>query len=178
MAEEMINYYSALEYSHYPYDTILEEQIRDENVQKKYKVIITGGVNYVEPKVRENLEKFVQDGGILILGLDTLSYDEYGHALYPNEVSGIWAGVNVSKKQLEIKEITLQIPQTDLIKGKIRGVLNRNIDIKSAEIIGSADENPVITVGKYGKGKIYYIGGLFRDYHLMAILISILEKKR
>ena len=51
MAEEMINYYSALEYSHYPYDTILEEQIRDENVQKKYKVIITGGVNYVEPKV-------------------------------------------------------------------------------------------------------------------------------
>ncbi|MEK6647137.1 MAG: beta-galactosidase trimerization domain-containing protein [Candidatus Firestonebacteria bacterium] len=178
MAEEMINYYSALEYSHYPYDTILEEQIRDENVQKKYKVIITGGVNYVEPKVRENLEKFVQDGGILILGLDTLSYDEYGHALYPNEVSGIWAGVNVSKKQLEIKEITLQIPQTDLIKGKIRGVLNRNIDIKSAEIIGSADENPVITVGKYGKGKIYYIGGLFRDYHLMAILISILEKEK
>ena len=52
MVEEMMNYYAALEYSHYPFDTILDEQIRDENIQKKYKVIVAGGINYVEPKVK------------------------------------------------------------------------------------------------------------------------------
>ncbi|MEK6645731.1 MAG: beta-galactosidase trimerization domain-containing protein [Candidatus Firestonebacteria bacterium] len=175
MSEEMMNYYAALEYSHYPFDTILEEQIRDENAQKKYKVIVAGGINYVEPKVKENLDKFVQDGGILILGLDTIAYDEYGNKLENKN----WAGVESAiSKQSKIGEITLHFPQTNLLKGKIRGLLNRDVEVQTAEIIGSVEDKPVITMKEYGKGKIYYIGGLFRDYHLMSIIVSILEKEK
>ena len=175
MADEMISYYSALEYSHYPFDTILEEQINDRDIQKNYRIIVAGGIDYVIPATRKKLEKFVSNGGILILGLKTLSHDEYGNLLPTPE----WAGVKLlSRQKTEVGELSLSIPQTKLLPGKIRGLSYGPVKPVGSKVIGAIEDKPIITEKTYGKGKIYYIGALFRDYSLVSIISSILEKEK
>ena len=67
---------------------------------------------------------------------------------YTREVSGVgWAGVKVGvSKQSKVEDITLQIPQTNLIEGKIRGLLNRDVDVQTAEVIGKVSDKSVITM--------------------------------
>ncbi len=173
-ADEIINYYAALEYSYYPFDALLEEQIRDGEKHKKYKVIIAGGVESTLPTVRKKLEDFVKDGGILVLGLNTLSNDEYNNKTDSTE----WAGVKLSRTKSKPISLKFSIPQTSALPDTIRGLSYAKITPKDSYVIATAGSAPIITEKKLGKGKIYYIGGIFREGHLVAILSTILEREK
>jgi hypothetical protein len=53
-----------------PFDTVLDEDVRDGSVAADRKALIVTSVDYLDPKVARNLEEFIADGGLVLLTSD------------------------------------------------------------------------------------------------------------
>jgi hypothetical protein len=152
LADEVFNFYASLEYSNYPFDILLEEQIRDGKKYNDYKIIVAGGIENSLPRVPEKLMEYVKDGGILILGLNSFLKDEYNNPIQLNGLHGAMA----KEGQAKPVDLKLSFKQSSLIPGKIKGISRVKIaPDQGASVFASSNGNPLITEKKIGKGKVY-----------------------
>lgn len=174
-ASEMKKYYAAIQYAQYPVDVILEDQIRDQDIQNRYQVIVAGGVDYVEPQTRDKLQRFVAAGGTLILGINTMSHDPYGNALSGD--AG-WAGVQTQPIKGDRVDLNWSEPATTKLLGTIHGLGDcRVTPLPGTTVLAfSNDRQPQITQKTIGKGRVWFIGTRLSHYHLVASLCTLLER--
>ena len=124
----------------------------------------------------ERLERFVADGGILILDADAMSFDNNRHRPIPTPS---WFGIKVgpaldkimtvSSKPLGLTRVAVEPRLFD----RNRGV---KITCTGAEPLAVFDDgSPAITVNRHGKGKVYYFGGKLPFLQLKKTLAAILN---
>ncbi len=136
----------ALEYSHYPYDIIFEEQLAER--AKQYRVIVAHGVRNVYAGTLPELEKFVRDGGTLLAALEPMAHDEYAKPLK----SPLFQGLRLR-------------PAAAKIRRTAYGQSIPYVDIAAAE--GWEMVNPAFAVRKYGKGRVAFLSDRTLQYGLM-----------
>lgn len=150
----------------------------------KYKVIVAPVLYMVKPGMKEALEKFAGDGGILITtfmsGLVNESDNVYlgGYPGPLRELAGIW-----------VEEIDALAPEqkksVKLKRGAIGSstLLSDLIHLEGAESLGEYQDNfyagmPVATRNRYGKGQVYYIGTQLEASLLAKILDQVRESAK
>ena len=127
---------------------------------EKYKVVYMPAYNLVDDKVMEAVEKYVREGGVLVTTYRSGSRDHYNN-LNRQTLPGAFkdlAGVIVEEYDPLRKETH--------ISGTFNGTAKVWCDVlepTTAEVLSTyADRHfkckAAITVNKYGKGKVYYIG--------------------
>ncbi len=170
---DVTTYASALDFSHYPIDAVLEEML-PEGRAGRYKAIVAVGTRNIYPSTVPALKKFVADGGILILAREFMPMDEYGHAIHWNDFLNLSTKENPGATQSELK---LNLPQAPLLPGRIPG---RNTTLITSapgwDILGTMDGHPAVLRKKSGKGFVYVITPEMQDYPVAAVLGAILPR--
>ncbi len=164
---------SALAFSHYPADAVLEEQL-PEGRARRYRALIAAGVQNSYPETVAKLREFAAAGGILILSREFLPLDEYGK---PHPGPSLAAGVEFrDNREAPTGELAMTLPQDPLLPGKI---LCRNVREVSAapgwEVLATAAGRPALLRRKEGKGFIYLQTAAMQDYAAAAVLGGILR---
>ena len=155
---------SALLFTHYAFDAILEEQLAEGRADR-YRVILAPGMKNTYPQTNPRLEKWVRSGGILIGLLDQLDRDEYGN---PQET---FFDFHSEKADLSMPP-EWKFRRHAKIPGPLSGYAVRNVSPeKGWEKIGSC-----MLRKKLGTGWIYYLGARFPDYSLAAVLGGVFSE--
>lgn len=159
-------YSTALEYSQFPMDIIIEEQLA-EGRQNRYKVIVAAGVDAVLPETAAHLERFVRNGGILILGQEALQLNEYG---FPGE-NKTFPGIRIGMEQSgERSQLTFG------------GQNFTAAPYKSAEVpadwrpIAKLDGKPVLFRKSLGKGKLIFLNAKLPVEELGGLVTALLKE--
>ena len=170
---EIKSYAAALEFAHYPIDVLPEEMLSTK--LGTYKVLVAGGVENIYPESVKPLKDFVAGGGILVLGCEAMSLDEYGN---PADWGGL-LDLNLGAKAsgVSASELSLSISQSPLLPGKLKAKLYRAASPSASwEALGSANGAPLLFRKAFGKGFIYWIDAKMPEYGLSSLLYGILDK--
>ncbi|MBL8993469.1 MAG: beta-galactosidase, partial [Spirochaetia bacterium] len=177
---EILSYAGALEFSHFPYDVIPEEEIHGGKLSR-YKVLILAGVRNLYPETVPFLEKFISEGGLIVMAFDLPAFDEYDHPLPWSGVSGLELG---GKLKSDSATLSMKIPQWAFLPGQIKALPFKELratgewDTLASVGGGTAGKAaPVVVSKKIGKGSAVFIDGKFSDYALTAMLGSLLNKE-
>lgn len=170
---DIATFASALEFSHYPIDVILEEQL-PENRASRYRMILAAGVSNTYPATVGKLREFVEAGGILLLTREFMQEDEYGN---PNRAWGDLFSLEYRDAPEALpREIELDIPQAKLLPGRIVGRNVREIlAAPSWEKLAASGPHPVLLRRPLGKGFLYLLTATMQDYAAAAIVGGILQ---
>ncbi|MDD3155271.1 MAG: beta-galactosidase, partial [Victivallaceae bacterium] len=165
---------SALEFTHFPTDVILEEQLPAKRASR-YRAIVASGVRNTYPATVNLLQSYVREGGVLILVRDFMTEDEYGNA------HGQWNDFAIPR----VKEVPgavgtfarLNQYQYALLPGEIpiRNVVSVQ-SCASWETLAFSGKEPLLLRCKLGKGWIYFISAAMSDYPMGAFLGGILTR--
>ncbi|NJL30499.1 MAG: hypothetical protein HC898_02075 [Phycisphaerales bacterium] len=158
-------YAEALDYGHIPIDVILEEQL-EENRQSEYRVIVAAGADASYEGTGAKLLEFVQQGGTLVLGLETLQLNEYGQPTSFDKALGLSLG------DAHKADIAPLLFAGHNVKAKAYRQITHD---PSWQVIARTGELPAILEKKHGKGRIYYLGAQMQREELRLILRSLLE---
>jgi len=168
------SYAAAIELSHYPLDVILEEQLA-EGRQDEYGVIVAAGVTNVYAQTLPLLRQYVQNGGVLVLGLEAMQMDECGRPSGSRDLLGLELG---EPAQAPVGTLDLALPQPELLPGPIRAAPYRGVAAGPEwTAVASLSSRPVLLVRGYGRGRVYYVGARMPDYALAAVLGAVLKKE-
>ncbi len=168
----LLNRYSAaLEYTHIPQDIIFEEQLA-ENRQTRYPVLIAAGVDGVYDETPDRLKRYVENGGILLLGQEVLDRNELSFPRESNSFPGIVNG----------KEIPVSETESFQWNGKSypAALYRETRPDKTWTVLASIGKNPVFFEKNIGKGKVFFLNakmplpdlGRFLENFLAAFEIS------
>lgn len=164
---------TVLDFLHYPYGVLLEEQT-ERFTPERFPVLIASGIRNIYPGTEALLRRYVNDGGILIASLEALPEDEYGRKLE-------WRGIFDSLKTEPVKAgspqtLEFRIPASVRIPGAVRVRDFAAITAgKEWRVLASAGGRPAIVERDCGKGKVIFIGVQSLDYHLAAIYDALLS---
>ncbi|WP_348629471.1 beta-galactosidase [Paenibacillus peoriae] len=178
-----LGWYKALQYGHIPSDMVTirpgmeSEQLRE---LANYKVLVYTHPAILRDSTAAMLQKYVEDGGILIFGCRTGYKNEFGHCRMqplPGPAAAM-SGVHVedftmingtaSPVSVRFKDQAL-----DFWAPGFNDILNVHADTVEvlAEYASSYYEGkPALTVNRVGKGLVYYWGAAF-DLALAAELL-------
>lgn len=177
---ELISYAAALEFSHFPYDVIPEEEIHAGKLSR-YKVLVFAGVRNLYPETIPFLEKFISEGGTVAMALDLPAFNEYDQPLLWNAVTGLELG---DKLKSDNAPISMNIPQWTAVPGAIKALPFKEIrtfgewnTLASVPGAATGKTTPVLLGKKVGKGNAFFINAKFSDYALAAILGSLLDRQ-
>lgn len=126
----------------------------------KYKVVYMPAYNVVEDSELDELERYVKNGGTLVLTFRSGTRNEYNN-IRPTAVPSVFrelSGIEVTEFDALRREV--------IVEGKISGRASIWCDIiepKTAEVVSRYGSEyykgqAAITVNSYGKGKVYYVG--------------------
>lgn len=171
---EILNYTSALEFSHYPMDALFEEQL-SENRHTRYKAIVAPGVLCTGDGTLERLEQYVRNGGILLAARSEMPFDEYGNPRRNTLFQGLH--VRERKQKTLSGSLQLKLPIPDLLPGTIRARNDLSLDVDPAtwEILGTLRGEAAVLRRKLGKGSVYFIAPMMQDYAIAAVTGAILQ---
>lgn len=171
---EILNYAAALEFSHYPIDVILEEQLPDR--LQRYRVVIAVGISNTQKRTPGLLLDFVKQGGTLIAARRIMSQNEYGNKISNPLFNGLQIEINQKLKNSFLK---LDIEMPELLKGKI--VMQKDISViadKKWQVIGKdSSGSPQVLRRKAGAGNIYFIAPRMQDYAIAGTLGALLHQE-
>lgn len=127
---------------------------------EKYKAVYLPAYNIADEDEAEKVKNYVYNGGIVILTFRSGIRNIYNN-MYPIAVPGVFAEI----AGIEVEEFDA-LRKNNQITGKIKGTASLWCDIitpNSAQVISVYDKEyykgkAAITVNKYGKGKVYYVG--------------------
>lgn len=189
--------FSACIHNHVQVTSMLKQDIDNIDLLKKYKVLFLPDICYLTDKQINNITKFVEEGGGLIMTYATSLYDEKGirrsdfalgnlakikyhmpDAEMSDRISkftNFGSGWDLYLKTRKEKEV-IKPPLAD---GLIPAHLFETVDVLpggniAAEIVGGSQKDPItpgLVVSNYGKGKIAYIaaatGAMFQQTGIM-----------
>ncbi len=169
---DILAYSAALEFSHYPCDVLLEEQL-PEGRQSAYKILVAPGVRNIYPETVAHVRTFVERGGVLVLGREALGEDEHGNKVDWKGMLDIQLGKEVAG---EVSALELKIPQAADLPGNIKCRVEREFSAGPEwSQIGFVGTTAAVFVKKFGAGKIYFIGVKMPDYSLASVLGGIMQ---
>lgn len=125
----------------------------------KYQMFIMAGCKRVQKGTIKKLDKFVKNGGVLIVNHDSLKIEDiFNTAISTPDFWGVKPGVSLDKTQtVSLKGLGLEKSKT--VKSKFAGSFGVELVPRGAKILAVyANGKAAITVNNYGKGKVYYIG--------------------
>lgn len=172
---EVLNYAAGLEFSLYPADALVEEQLAGGRAaQKKYRALVAVGLRNTLPGTAAELRRFVEAGGILIAARDPLSEDEYGHPAEHSLFEGLRLEGNPGAPQKEL--VFEKLARTPLLPGRIIARNTRRaVSSPGWETLATVDSVPAVLHRTIGKGDVYFITPQLQDYGAAAVVKSILE---
>ena len=147
----------------------------------KYKMVVAPVLYMVKPGMKEALEEYVKNGGILVTtymsGIVGESDNVYlgGYPGPLKEMAGVW-----------VEEIDALAPeQHNIVTFKDRSrskckIVCDLMHLEGAESLGEYTEDfyagmPAVTRHSYGKGKLYYIGTCMEEDGIAKILSMAVE---
>lgn len=145
ISEEIYTPAIALEYAHYPYDILFEEQLAER--AGKYKIILAHGIRNLYPESTPLLKKFVENGGTLVAALGKMDLDEYCNPL-PQPLLDF--KTKKTERKIRQTEFGKSIPFCETVPG---GAWKRR--------------NSAMLERKLGKGTIIYFSDFTSQYGLM-----------
>ncbi len=147
------------------YHVIFEEQLADRNPGK---ILIAAGTATVAPETRKNIERYVRNGGTLLLIQDAMQCDEYGFDLPDNTFPGLKPG-------RELK----QTPEPFTFgKRQVSATAAREIVPGSGwECIGRLNGAPAVFRRVFGKGEVLYFNLKMPGEAVSEILLELAGRK-
>ena len=159
----MANISKALKFAHFDFDAVLEEQMRDEQRHRRYKVLFLSGTGNLYPENAGNLKTFVHRGGVVFCGPELPVYNEYNMPL-PNPL-------------FDLKTSPTEGVVTRLKPFGGKGRLLRKITgAKHWQTVASLDGCPALLKKNFGKGTVYYLAAELPDYTMANLLKKILPE--
>lgn len=159
-------YYSALLYSHYPMDILMEEDIPSVNLSS-YDAIVFPFITNSYKETLPTIKKYVKNGGIVICSPGAFSENEHGKPFV------------VEKSFLGVKSINVpkKIDRFIVAGGTYPIAFNRIVSpTRAALVFASNDGTPVLTERAMGKGKVYCVTGETSQLGTRTLLSYILKK--
>jgi len=202
LPEKAMRYYAALKYTHWPFEMIPSHLASSEYLSQ-FKVLFLPCTQYLEQELQKNLENYVQNGGLLVLGEEIPGQTPYGQSNGFGEWIGIQPVPGDSQKSTIRKPGGINgdgVPQTvegvgvvepisltpTLSRGE-RGLLQEifpkiggdteGVESKSSfhTLIADSLERPVLLERQLGNGRIWYLAADSEGYDLATFLSWILE---
>lgn len=143
----------------------------------KYKVVYMPAYNIIEDSELDEIERYVENGGTLVLTFRSGTRNEYNN-IRPTAVPSAFAklaGIEVTEFDALRRDVA--------VEGKISGraaIWCDVIEPKTAEVVSRYGSEyykgqTAITVNSYGKGKVYYVGCDLDD-NAMKSLAELISK--
>jgi len=150
-----------------------------------YKVLVVPVMQIIDDRLSNAFEDFVKKGGIILFsfrtGIKDRNNNVYFKEVIPCKIRRI-AGITIKEAEAlhEGQEIEI-IKSQDNVIGKCR-VWRDIITPEDAEVLYYYNDTfyrkkACITVNRYGKGKVYYIGGGVNEDILNVIAKTIVKEK-
>ncbi len=177
LKSEFAVYGGALSFSHYPVDVLFEEQLADGR-QNRYRAIVAGGVRNVYPATLPALRRFVENGGILLMGREFMQRDEYDAP--ENGWNGLLDGLKFTDDfNAPLGRTVPAVSQPVNLKGSLTVRTTRRISAAPGwDVLAKDGTLPVLLRKKVGKGFLYLLTAEMPDYSLASILGSVLNAHR
>lgn len=143
----------------------------------KYKVIYMPAYVMVSDELRERLEDYVKNGGTLVL-----TYRSGVKDVYNNMLSETLPGKLRSLAGITVEEFDSSPVEVDLTGGFGKSTLWRDVlKMETAEVKASYNDEyykgrPAITVNRFGKGKVWYIGCDLEEEALLKLVKMISDE--
>ena len=175
--------FSACINNHIQTTSLLKQDLDSIELLSQYKVLYLPDICYLTPKQIANIQRFVENGGGLVMTYATSLYDEHGNKLpdfglgeiakiryhkpderYSKKVAENFAFGSVQDMYLKARpaQVVIKPPVSEgLIPTHVYETIDKTGDAAVvADIVLGTDNEPVapgIVVARYGKGKVAYI---------------------
>lgn len=141
----------------------------------RLKAIVIPNAIRVPGKLQGKLERFVADGGVLVLGPNAMSFDDDAHRPTP---AAPWLGVEVGKPlaaSKAVRSIPLGLDGVPSERRDFDSCHGVELTLAGATSLATfADGSPAITVNRHGKGHVYYFACNLPFPQLKTSLATIL----
>lgn len=167
---EIRNFDAALEFLHYPFGVVFEEQLQPDFLQN-YKLVFAAGTSNLAPGSREKLIAYVKSGGTLVAALAPMQLDEYGKKLPTAD----WFDFELAAAAEKSGVLSGKLAESARLPGPVKARQNLALQQMSAdwEVVAALDGTPAVVRKKLGKGYLYFIASQQADYHLAALVDRI-----
>ena len=168
--------YYALCTSHVPLDVIEDERIQRGQLPQ-YKALVFHTARRVPTGTVEHLGNWVRSGGTLILNYGSLSFDDDRHARIP---APAWFGVKPGAARTTPQTVRFADAQAFSVERRLDSTHGVVIDAVAddVEIPGRfEDGGPAVTVSRFGRGRVCYVGVSLRPEDLSALYRRILADR-
>jgi beta-galactosidase len=156
-AASIDGYAEALERLHIPYEVI---ESNHRHIPQDLKLLFMPWALIVKPEAREELLKFVREGGNILCEAETDAFTALGFFRYPGNDRPFMAEFGIS-------HAGRRLPNPDTIAfdmGSQKGTLKVDnwltpLICEGAEVLGSGEDGQALLIRKsYGKGAVYVLG--------------------
>lgn len=158
-------YYAALKYGHANLRVVPSDRAMEPGGLAGLKVLVLGGVRYLEPELVPVLDSFVRNGGVLVFGEAAPSRDIHGRSLPELPMAGEFGEADLEPSRYG--DLELRRGVRALAAGSDARTLRRD----------SADR-PVLARRDYGRGRIYMQAADVVGYPLLELLEEIFQDIR
>ncbi len=167
-------YYAALRYSHWNMRMLPSDEVIESGVPGDMDVVVAGGLTHVERELPPALRRFVDRGGILVLGECDFTHDVHGQELPAKArlAAAVRTGVDAgAATDIPVYGGTQALfPGPLAVKSLERLSLRRGI----TTVFKDTKERPVVTRTPAGEGAVYYLGADAFGYSLAKLLHATL----
>ncbi|MFH1742173.1 MAG: beta-galactosidase [bacterium] len=174
LPEKTMAYYAALKCTHWPFEMIPSNTATIENLSK-YEIIILAGTKYLEPEIAQNLEMYVRNGGLLLLGEETASQTPYGQSNGFTEIIGIHAGDYESTQSRVSRPQSLRNSFVPDELDRIERIRRLRLSEDVRPIIEDSLLQPIVIEKCLDDGRVWYQTADLRGYRLATLLSWLLE---
>lgn len=163
------DYALALGYAPFAYDAVFEEQLPSGTLNR-YRIAVVAGIETASAGTCAELEHFVRNGGVLVLGQEALQNDEYGFPRSANTFPGITLG----------KELNLEPAKLNWNSSGVMATPYREIEFDHSQwnVESRLFGQPVILTRTLGTGKVIHINARMPLDSLCTLLRAIAAEKQ
>jgi hypothetical protein len=166
---DMMEYYLSALFSQFTPEVTTCDALQG-GAASAFKAVVLPSSSRVLGGVPAQLERFVANGGVLVLGPGAMSFDDDAHASIPTPG---WFGVKVGKPLLAAKTFDGR----PVSKREVDGSYGVEISLAGAEAFAKfSDGTTAVAVNKHGKGFVYYFACAPDFKSLKSRLSSIFAK--
>jgi hypothetical protein len=155
-------YYAALKYGHVNLRIVPSDRAMEEGGLTGLRVLVLGGVRYMEPELVPVLEAFVRNGGVLVFGEAVPGLDIYGHSLPALPAAGEPGDADLTPGRCGDVELR-------------RGVTTLQIAADAQVLRRDEAERSVLVRRDIGRGRVYFQAADVVGYSLAELLEGILR---
>jgi hypothetical protein len=169
-----MTYYAALRYSHWLFVMLPSDYATTEDLSK-FNVVILAGAHFLEEETARNLEIYVRNGGLVLVGEETASHSPYGLSNGFLEILGVTVGERKSTPS------RISRPQQALGYGlpedlELReGIRHLRLSEGTEPVLLDSSHQPVVTEHRIGGGRVWYQAADLQGYSLATLLSWLLE---